>query len=215
MTFCLNDLYLNFQNQKIKIDVNFEYDLCTGTLFGLFLQGNGNKYDTLQEGCSAQVHNAVLDQTKLDLQLLNYLDQNWKSEYHIKSNLPEISFTTFSCITELDKTELDIAVHVTYTTGQMVIAIHSPYWMVNKTGRMLQYKADGIHRKHPPDYKKPLLFSFQPKNFLQNNKVTYDISVCRQYFNYVFCQMGSRWEIYIIKDIVKNEVLIFERNNIH
>ncbi|KAM6329243.1 intermembrane lipid transfer protein VPS13A isoform 1-T1 [Alca torda] len=135
------------------------------------VEGNGNKYDTLQEGCSAQIHNAVLDQTKLDLQLLNYLDQNWKSEYHIKSNLPEISFTTFYCITELDKTELDIAVHVTYTTGQMVIAIHSPYWMVNKTGRMLQYKADGIHRKHPPDYKKPLLFSFQPKNLFQNNKV--------------------------------------------
>uniref|UniRef100_A0A669QMQ5 Vacuolar protein sorting 13 homolog A n=1 Tax=Phasianus colchicus TaxID=9054 RepID=A0A669QMQ5_PHACC len=135
------------------------------------VEGNGNKYDTLQDGCSAQIHNAVLDQTKLDLELLNYLDQNWKSEYHIKSNLPDISFTTFYCITELDKTELDIAVHVTYTTGQMVIAIHSPYWMVNKTGRMLQYKADGIHRKHPPDCKKPLLFSFQPKNFLQNNKV--------------------------------------------
>uniref|UniRef100_A0A8B9IXR0 Vacuolar protein sorting 13 homolog A n=1 Tax=Amazona collaria TaxID=241587 RepID=A0A8B9IXR0_9PSIT len=135
------------------------------------LEGNGNKYDTLQEGCSAQIHNAVLDQTKLDLQLLNYLDQNWRSEYHIKSNLPEISFTTFYCVTELDKTELDIAVHVTYTAGQMVIEIHSPYWMVNKTGRMLQYKADGIHRKHPPDYKKPLLFSFQPKNFFQNNKV--------------------------------------------
>uniref|UniRef100_A0A8C3CW74 Vacuolar protein sorting 13 homolog A n=1 Tax=Cairina moschata TaxID=8855 RepID=A0A8C3CW74_CAIMO len=135
------------------------------------VEGNGNKYNTLEDGCSAQIHNAVLDQTKLDLQLLNYLDQNWKSEYHVKSNLPEISFTTFYCITELDKTELDIAVHVTYTTGQMVIAIHSPYWMVNKTGRMLQYKADGIHRKHPPDYKKPLLFSFQPKNFFQNNKV--------------------------------------------
>ncbi|NXU72099.1 VP13A protein, partial [Oreotrochilus melanogaster] len=135
------------------------------------VKGNGNKHNTLQEGCSAQIHNAVVDQTKLDLQLLNYLDQNWKSEYHIKSNQPEISFITFYCITELDKTELDIAVHVTYTTGQMVIEIHSPYWMVNKTGRMLQYKADGIHRKHPPDYKKPLLFSFQPKNFLQNNKV--------------------------------------------
>uniref|UniRef100_A0A8C2TFF3 Vacuolar protein sorting 13 homolog A n=1 Tax=Coturnix japonica TaxID=93934 RepID=A0A8C2TFF3_COTJA len=135
------------------------------------VQGSGNKCETLQDGCSAQIHNAVLDQTKLDLQLLNYLDQNWKSEYHIKSNLPEISFTTFYSITDFDKTELDIAVHVTYMTGQMVIAIHSPYWMVNKTGRMLQYKADGIHRKHPPDCKKPLLFSFQPKNFLQNNKV--------------------------------------------
>nr|XP_048691024.1 intermembrane lipid transfer protein VPS13A-like [Caretta caretta] len=136
-----------------------------------FSKGNGNKWDTLEDGCSTQIHNAVLDQTMLELQLLNYLDQNWKSEYHIRTNQQEIGFITFSCITEMDKTELDIAVHVTYTTGQMIIAIHSPYWMVNKTGRMLQYKADGIHRKHPPDYKKPLLFSFQPKNFFQNNKV--------------------------------------------
>ncbi|XP_067424979.1 intermembrane lipid transfer protein VPS13A isoform X2 [Emydura macquarii macquarii] len=136
-----------------------------------YLEGSDNKWDTLEDGCSAQIHNAVLDQTKLELHLLNYLDQNWKSEYHMRTNQQEIGFITFSCITELDKTDLDIAVHVTYTTGQMIIAIHSPYWMVNKTGRMLQYKADGIHRKHPPDYKKPLLFSFQPKNFLQNNKV--------------------------------------------
>ncbi|XP_074850841.1 intermembrane lipid transfer protein VPS13A isoform X2 [Carettochelys insculpta] len=135
------------------------------------LEGSDNKWDTLEDGCSTQIHNAVLDQTKLELQLLNYLDQNWKSEYHIRPNQQEIGFITFSCITELDKTELDIAVHVTYAIGQMIIAIHSPYWMVNKTGRMLQYKADGIHRKHPPDYKKPLLFSFQPKNFFQNNKV--------------------------------------------
>lgn len=151
-----------------------------------FFKGNGNKWDTLQDGCSAQIHNAVLDQTKLDLQLLNYLDQNWKSEYHIKSNLPDISFITFYCITELDKTELDIAVHVTYSIGQMIIAIHSPYWMVNKTGRMLQYKADGIHRKHPPDYKKPLLFSFQPKNFLQNNKVLQLVKSYSPILLYVF-----------------------------
>ncbi|XP_019410461.1 PREDICTED: vacuolar protein sorting-associated protein 13A isoform X1 [Crocodylus porosus] len=135
------------------------------------LEGDGNTCIILEDGCSAQIHNAVLDQTKLKLQLHNYLDQNWRSEYQIRTAQQEISFITFSSVTELDKTELDIAVHVTYTVGQMVIAVHCPYWMVNKTGRMLQYKADGIHRKHPPDYKKPLLFSFQPKNFFQNNKV--------------------------------------------
>ncbi|PNI62122.1 VPS13A isoform 6 [Pan troglodytes] len=72
---------------------------------------------------------------------------------------------------EMEKTDLDIAVHMTYNTGQTVVAFHSPYWMVNKTGRMLQYKADGIHRKHPPNYKKPVLFSFQPNHFFNNNKV--------------------------------------------
>ena len=72
---------------------------------------------------------------------------------------------------ERKRAELDIAVHVKYDLGQTVVAIHSPYWMVNKTGRLLQYKADDIHRKHPLDYDMPLLFSFKPRYFLKNNKV--------------------------------------------
>lgn len=125
----------------------------------------------IEDGCSVQIHNAVVDETKLKLRLLNYLDLNWEVSYHIQSKQPDIHFITFHCISELEKAELDIAVHVTYTTGQTILAIHSPYWMVNKTGRMLQYKADDVHRKHPADHKKPLLFSFKPRNFFQNNKV--------------------------------------------
>ncbi|XP_060618149.2 intermembrane lipid transfer protein VPS13A isoform X1 [Anolis sagrei] len=135
------------------------------------LEGDSMSCNTLEDGCSAQIHNAVLDETKLDLQLLNYLDKNWTAEYPIQTDQEEIGFITFSCTTDLDNLELDIAVHVTYATGQVIVAIHSPYWMVNKTGRMLQYKADGIHRKHPPEYKMPLLFSFQPKYFYNENKV--------------------------------------------
>uniref|UniRef100_A0A8C5DE59 Vacuolar protein sorting 13 homolog A n=1 Tax=Gouania willdenowi TaxID=441366 RepID=A0A8C5DE59_GOUWI len=77
---------------------------------------------------------------------------------------------------ERKRAELDIAVHVKYDLGQTVIAIHSPYWMVNKTGRLLQYKADEIHRKHPLDYNMPLLFSFKPRYFLRNNKIRLMIS---------------------------------------
>ncbi|KAE8633133.1 hypothetical protein XENTR_v10001793 [Xenopus tropicalis] len=135
------------------------------------LQGVDVDATLVDDGCSTQIHNAALDNTKLKLQLLNYTDQGWTAEYHIQSKQQDIHFINFRCVAELDKSELDIAVHVTYTTGQTIIALHSPYWMVNKTGRMLQYKADDIHRKHPADHKKPLLFSFKPKNFLQNNKV--------------------------------------------
>uniref|UniRef100_A0A3B5KNE6 Vacuolar protein sorting 13 homolog A n=1 Tax=Xiphophorus couchianus TaxID=32473 RepID=A0A3B5KNE6_9TELE len=96
-----------------------------------------------------------INQSTLDLRLLDYLAQDWSCEY--RSNLK--------------KPELDIAMHVQYDPGQTVVAIHSPYWMMNKTGRLLQYKADDIHRKHPLDYDMPLLFSFKPRNFLRNNKV--------------------------------------------
>ncbi|KAM8960573.1 intermembrane lipid transfer protein VPS13A [Pelodytes ibericus] len=135
------------------------------------LEGVDKEPVLIEDGCSVQIPNAALDQTKLKLQLLDYLDLNWIGKYHIQSKQQDIHFITFECDTELEKAELDIAVHATYNTGQTIIEIHSPYWMVNKTGRMLQYKADDIHRKHPADHKKPLLFSFKPKNFFQNNKV--------------------------------------------
>uniref|UniRef100_A0A2K5EP98 Vacuolar protein sorting 13 homolog A n=1 Tax=Aotus nancymaae TaxID=37293 RepID=A0A2K5EP98_AOTNA len=136
-----------------------------------YIEGIENSVFTLSEGHSAQICTVQLDKARLHLKLLDYLNHDWKSEYHIKPNQQDISFLNFTCITEMEKTDLDIAVHMTYNTGQTVVAFHSPYWMVNKTGRMLQYKADGIHRKHPPDYKKPVLFSFQPNHFFNNNKV--------------------------------------------
>uniref|UniRef100_A0A6I8PIJ3 Vacuolar protein sorting 13 homolog A n=1 Tax=Ornithorhynchus anatinus TaxID=9258 RepID=A0A6I8PIJ3_ORNAN len=135
------------------------------------VEGSGHDLLTLEEGCSAQLYTAELDKARIHLELLDYLDRDWKSNYDVKSEQSDISFITFTSVTELEVAELDIAIHITYNTGQTVIAFHSPYWMVNKTGRLLQYKADGIHRKHPPDYRKPVLFSFQPKNFFNNNKV--------------------------------------------
>lgn len=99
----------------------------------------------------------------------------------IQSKQEEITFIVFQSLrvdeedvgdgSERKRAELDIAVHIKYDPGQTVVAIHSPYWMVNKTGRLLQYKADDIHRKHPLDYDMPLLFSFKPRNFLRKNKV--------------------------------------------
>ncbi|KAM8801927.1 intermembrane lipid transfer protein VPS13A isoform 1-T1 [Rhynchonycteris naso] len=136
-----------------------------------YIEGSEHRVFTLSEGCSAHICTVPLDKARLHLKLLDYLNHDWKSEYHIKSDQQDISFINFTCVTEIEKTDLDIAIHTTYNPGQTVVAFHSPYWMVNKTGRMLQYKADGIHRKHPPNYKMPVLFSFQPKHFFNNNKV--------------------------------------------
>ncbi|KAM7329987.1 hypothetical protein ACRRTK_011600 [Alexandromys fortis] len=136
-----------------------------------YLEGIENTVFTLSEGHSSQIYNVEMDKAKLHLKLLDYLNHDWKSEFHIKPNQQDINFINFTCLTEMEKTDLDIAIHMTYNTGQTIVAFHSPYWMVNKTNRMLQYKADGIHRKHPPNYKKPVLFSFQPNHFFNNNKV--------------------------------------------
>ncbi|XP_068165987.1 intermembrane lipid transfer protein VPS13A [Antennarius striatus] len=140
----------------------------------------------LEPGHSAQLHSAVVNQSSLELCLLNYLAQDWSAEYSVRSDQEEITFIVFQSLreddedglegTERKRAELDIALHVKSEVGQMVMAIHSPYWMVNKTRRLLQYKADDIHRKHPLDYDMPLLFSFKPRYFLKNNKVRLMIS---------------------------------------
>ncbi|CAL1615509.1 unnamed protein product [Knipowitschia caucasica] len=141
---------------------------------------------SLEPGHSAQLHTAVKDQSRLDLRLIDYLAQDWSAEYKLCMERQEITFIVFKSLREddedvsegsaINKAELDIAVHLSQDQGQMVVAIHSPYWMINKTERLLQYKADDIHRKHPMDYDMPLLFSFKPRNFFRNNKVRLMIS---------------------------------------
>ncbi|XP_078809182.1 intermembrane lipid transfer protein VPS13A isoform X3 [Oryzias latipes] len=142
----------------------------------------------LKPGHSTQLHTAVINQSQLELRLIDYLSQDWSSEYSISSNQEEISFIVFQSLkeeedeyvegTERKKAELDIAVHVKDDSGHTAIAIHSPYWMMNKTGRLLQYNADDIHHKHAftKNNDMPLLFSFKPRHFLRNNKVRLMIS---------------------------------------
>lgn len=160
---------------------------------------------TLNPGHSAQLHTAVINQSSLDLCLLNYLAQDWSAEYSFHSDHEEITFIVFQSLRENDeddgegaerkRAELDIAVHVKYDQGQTVVAIHSPYWMVNKTGRLLQYKADDIHRKHPLDYDMPLLFSFKPRYFLKNNKVRLMISDSEHSDDFSLDTVGSYGDV--------------------
>uniref|UniRef100_A0AAX7V420 Vacuolar protein sorting 13 homolog A n=1 Tax=Astatotilapia calliptera TaxID=8154 RepID=A0AAX7V420_ASTCA len=143
---------------------------------------------TLDPGHSAQLHTGVINQSSLDLRLIEYLAQDWSSVYRC-------DLISFFYAVERKRAELDIAVHVKYDLGQMVVAIHSPYWMINKTDRLLQYKADDIHRKHPMDYKMPLLFSFKPRYFLRNNKVRLMISESELSDEFSLDTVGSHGDV--------------------
>ncbi|KAJ8005978.1 hypothetical protein DPEC_G00123500 [Dallia pectoralis] len=162
---------------------------------------------TLDNGHSAELHTAVMDKSSLKLRLLDYLGQDWRAHYSLRDNQEEITFIVFHSLRDDDEdvslgdraerksAELDIAVHVKYDAGQTEVAIHSPYWMVNKTGRLLQYKADDIHRKHAKDYDRPLLFSFKPHNFLHNNKVRLMISDSELSDDFSLDTVGSNGEV--------------------
>ncbi|XP_014027654.1 vacuolar protein sorting-associated protein 13A isoform X1 [Salmo salar] len=162
---------------------------------------------TLINGHSAELHTAVMDLSSLELHLLNYLGQDWKAHYGLRGDQDEITFIVFRSLRdeeeevrlgeggERKRAELDIAVHVKYDAGLTEVAIHSPYWMVNKTGRLLQYKANDIHRKHAMDYDMPLLFSFKPRNFLHNNKVRLMISDSELSDDFSLDTVGSYGEV--------------------
>ncbi|XP_063050952.1 vacuolar protein sorting-associated protein 13A [Engraulis encrasicolus] len=149
----------------------------------------------LEAGHSCQLHTALLDKHSVELRLLSYLQQDWVAQYSIRSNQEEISFLTFQSVNGSEEAELDVGVHVCYEHGQALLALHAPYWMVNKTGRLLQYKADDVHHKHPMDYSQPLLFSFKPRNFFQNNKVRLMISDSELSDEFSIDTVGSYGEV--------------------
>ncbi|XP_072137655.1 intermembrane lipid transfer protein VPS13A isoform X1 [Mobula birostris] len=137
-------------------------------------EGSVERTLKVDEGNSAQLHDAVLDKSKLTL-AIDYLGHSWTGEYSIKSNQTDIELIKFKTYDD-EKSEIDIAILVTSNIGYTLLTLHSPYWMINKTGRMLQYKADDVHHKHPLDYRKPLLFSFGSKCIFQKNKVQLKIT---------------------------------------
>uniref|UniRef100_A0A3P9B509 Vacuolar protein sorting-associated protein 13 VPS13 adaptor binding domain-containing protein n=1 Tax=Maylandia zebra TaxID=106582 RepID=A0A3P9B509_9CICH len=56
-------------------------------------------------------------------------------------------------------------------TRRLLLSLFSPYWIINKTSRVLQYKAEDISVKHPADYRDIILFSFKKKNMFSKCKV--------------------------------------------
>lgn len=56
-----------------------------------------------------------------------------------------------------------------------MITLFSPFWLINKTGRMLSYKTDMESLDilyHPPEYNGPILFAFRGKSFLAKKCAT-------------------------------------------
>lgn len=66
---------------------------------------------------------------------------------------------------------VDVNVHVMRTTTSLVLSLFSPYWIINKTCRVLQYRAEDVSVKHPADCRDIILFSFRKKNLFSKSKV--------------------------------------------
>lgn len=106
----------------------------------------------------------------MELALIKYQGRSWSGRMKISSEMPEFFSVCLTCDTSEGLT-VDLCVHVSRASAKMVLSIYSPYWIINKTSRVLQYRAEDTCVKHPSDFRDVILFSFKKKNFFSKNKV--------------------------------------------
>uniref|UniRef100_A0A8C5V364 Vacuolar protein sorting 13 homolog C n=1 Tax=Microcebus murinus TaxID=30608 RepID=A0A8C5V364_MICMU len=86
-----------------------------------------------------------------------------------------IHFRVLSCVFSSDSTEVmtvDLSVHTRRIGSRMVLSVFSPYWLINKTSRVLQYRSEDIHVKHPADFRDIIYSLSRRRTFLVQLKIS-------------------------------------------
>uniref|UniRef100_A0A663MLB0 Vacuolar protein sorting 13 homolog C n=1 Tax=Athene cunicularia TaxID=194338 RepID=A0A663MLB0_ATHCN len=124
------------------------------------------------------------------LVLIKYQGKNWNGHLKIRDGMPEffsVCFTSHSA----EVMTVDIYIHTRRIGSRMILSVFSPYWIINKTSRILQYRAEDTHVKHPADYRDIVLFSFKKKNIFSKNKIQLCISTSMWSSSFSLDTVGS------------------------
>uniref|UniRef100_A0A673Z765 Vacuolar protein sorting 13 homolog C n=1 Tax=Salmo trutta TaxID=8032 RepID=A0A673Z765_SALTR len=138
------------------------------------LEGSAEFYE-LQEGSTADILNARIGGEIMEMVLVKYQGRNWSGRIRIAQDMQEFFPVCFTCDSP-EKLTVDLSVHVTRLHGRLTLAVFSPYWIVNKTSRVLQYRAEDVSVKHASDFRDVILFSFKKKNIFSKNKLQLCVS---------------------------------------
>ena len=114
--------------------------------------------------------NARVSGEIMELVLVKYQGRDWHGHLRVDQGMPEFLSLCFTCDSE-PRLTVDVAVHLVQAPGQLLLSLFSPYWIINKTSRVLQYRAEDQSVKHPADCRDVILFSFRKKNMFSKNKV--------------------------------------------
>lgn len=102
--------------------------------------------------------------------LMRYQGRDWHGHLRINQEMPEFFAVCLTCDSDSSMT-VDVNVHMMKTASCLMLSLFSPYWIINKTSRVLQYRADEVSVKHPADLRDIILFSFRNKNLFSKSKV--------------------------------------------
>ncbi|ETE73059.1 Vacuolar protein sorting-associated protein 13C, partial [Ophiophagus hannah] len=153
------------------------------------LEGMAKAHE-LHEGSTADVLHSRISGELLELILLKYQGRDWNGHIRVHDALPEffpLCFTSQS--TEM--VTMDLYVHVRKASTHTTLSVYSPYWIINKTSRVLQYRAEDVHVKHPADFRDTILFSFKKKNIFSKNKIQLCISTSTWSSNFSLDTVGN------------------------
>ncbi|KAM9764616.1 LOW QUALITY PROTEIN: intermembrane lipid transfer protein VPS13C [Menidia menidia] len=129
----------------------------------------------VQEGATSDLLNARLTGEVVSLVLVQYQGRDWHGHIQIKNDLPEFFALSLACDSDLSLS-VDLMVHAVQSAGRLMLSLFSPYWIINKTSRVLQYRAEEVSVKHPADFRDVVLFSFRKKNLFSRSKIQLCIS---------------------------------------
>ncbi|XP_075939319.1 intermembrane lipid transfer protein VPS13C isoform X3 [Anarhichas minor] len=138
------------------------------------MESSADSYE-LQEGSTSDLLNARVSGEIMSLVLMRYQGRDWHGHVRIEQEMPEFLATCLVCDSDPNAT-VDVSVHVTRTASRLVLSLFSPYWIINKTSRVLQYRAEDVSVKHPADYRDIILFSFRKKNLFSKSKLQLCVS---------------------------------------
>ncbi|XP_023568424.1 vacuolar protein sorting-associated protein 13C [Octodon degus] len=153
------------------------------------LEGTADAHE-LAEGSAADVLHSRVGGEVMELVLVKYMGRDWTGHVGVCDTLPEFFLVCFSSNSTEGMT-VDLSVHVQRSGSRLVLSVFSPYWLINKTSRVLQYRSEDSHVKHPADFRDIVLFSFKKKNIFSKNKVQLKISTSAWSSSFSLDTVGS------------------------
>uniref|UniRef100_A0A3B4TYL0 Vacuolar protein sorting 13 homolog C n=1 Tax=Seriola dumerili TaxID=41447 RepID=A0A3B4TYL0_SERDU len=138
------------------------------------MESSADSYE-LPEGSVSDLLNARISGEIVSLVLMRYQGRDWHGHIRITQEMPEFFTTCLTCDSDTNMT-VDVSVHVTRAASRLLLSLFSPYWIINKTSRVLQYRAEDISVKHPADFRDIILFSFRKKTLFSKSKLQLCVS---------------------------------------
>ena len=127
----------------------------------------------------------------LSIEILNYNGTDWQCNRSINEEVSELMVWTFQKIGVRSEVTLDLGMHLWREDGVLKLTLYCPFWMVNKTGRSVEYDGDASTIFHAANTNEAALFSFQSRGFFGKKKAKFRLTGAKWSERFTLDAVGS------------------------